>query len=158
MSALTALSPAALQQLVDELAAAPDGWRDRVRHEPGADRVCIELRRDDSVEVWLICWLPGHDTGFHDHDDAAAAITVVEGAVREERLSLQGAVGTTYRPGDTVTVPSRAIHRVRHAGDGPAVTIHAYSPPLREMGAYAPDEETGELRRVVVGGKESLRA
>lgn len=158
MSAHLALSPAELSTLVDELGADPSRWRDRVRHEPGADRVCVELRRDDTVEVWLICWLPGHDTGFHDHDDCAAAITVVEGAVREERLSLSGAIGATYRPGDTVTVPARAIHRVRHAGEAPAVTIHAYSPPLCEMGAYAPDETTGELRRVVVGGKESLRA
>ena len=29
-----------------------------------------------------------------------------------------------------------AIHRVLHAGTGPAVTIHAYSPPLRRTGAY----------------------
>jgi quercetin dioxygenase-like cupin family protein len=145
-----------LRELVHDLAADPSRWRHLVRHAPD-ERVCIELRRDDEVEVWLICWLPGQDTGFHDHDDARAAITVVEGAVREERLSLQGAVGETYVPGDTVTVPSRAIHRVHHAGDAPAITIHAYSPPLREMGAYAPDE-SGELRRVVVGGRESLRA
>lgn len=158
MSAALALSPAELRTLVDTLAADPAAWRDQVRHAPGADRVCVELRRDASVEVWLICWLPGHDTGFHDHDDAAAAITVVEGAVREERLSLAGAVGETYRSGDTVMVPSRAIHRVRHDGEAPAITIHAYSPPLQEMGAYAPDAATGELRRVVVGGRESLRA
>lgn len=151
------LATAELRALVDGLAADPARWRHLVRHAQD-ERVCIELRRDDDVEVWLICWLPGHDTGFHDHDDARAAITVVEGAVREERLSLRGAVGETYVLGDTVAVPSRSIHRVRHAGEVPAVTIHAYSPPLREMGAYAPDEATGELRRVVVGGREELRA
>ena len=153
---LEGLTTAELRELVDDLAADPSRWAHLVRHAAD-ERVCIELRRDDDVEVWLICWLPGHDTGFHDHDDARAAITVVQGAVREERLSLAGAVGETYVPGDTVEVPSRAIHRVRHDGDLPSITIHAYSPPLREMGAYAPDE-SGELRRVVVGGKESLRA
>ena len=33
-----------------------------------------------------------------------------------------------------------------HAGDGPAVTIHAYSPPLRRTGAYRVGPG-GELQR-----------
>lgn len=33
-------------------------------------------------------------------------------------------------------MPPTAIHRVLHSGTGPAVTIHAYSLPLRRMGAY----------------------
>jgi hypothetical protein len=39
--------------------------------------------------------MPDHDTGFHDHDDSAAAITVVDGAITEERLALGGAVKRT---------------------------------------------------------------
>ena len=35
---------------------------------------------------------------------------------------------------------------MRHAGRSPAVTIHAYSPPLRGMGAYSVDPD-GILRR-----------
>ena len=43
-----------------------------------------------------------------------------------------------------------------HAGAEPAVTLHAYSPPLWRMGAYeiAP---TGELRRHSVSYAEELR-
>ena len=49
--------------------------------------------------------------------------------------------------GSTFTVPPTAIHRVLHAGNGMAVTIHAYSPPLTRTGAYhvGPD---GELERI----------
>ena len=52
-------------------------------------------------------------------------------------------------PGGTAMVPAVAIHRVLHAGVGPAVTIHAYSPPLRRTGAYrvGPD---GQLERASV--------
>jgi hypothetical protein len=35
-----------------------------------------------------------------------------------------------------VTIAREAIHRVRHRGAGPAVTLHAYSPPLRRVGTY----------------------
>jgi hypothetical protein len=44
-----------------------------------------------------------------------------------------------------------------HAGDRPAVTLHAYSPPLARTGAYriGPD---GELERELLAGEEELRA
>jgi quercetin dioxygenase-like cupin family protein len=145
-----------LRELVEGLAAHPELWADQVRHDPD-ERVCVSLLRTDDVEVWLICWLDGHDTGFHDHDDAGAAITVVSGAVRDERLSLGGpALATTQGAGGTFTVDPGGIHRVRHADDGPAVTIHAYSPPLQRVGTYvtAPD---GRLLRLPRDGSEELQ-
>ena len=42
--------------------------------------------RTSDVNAWLICWSEDHDTGFHDHDASAAAITVMAGHVREDRL------------------------------------------------------------------------
>ena len=58
--------------------------------------------------------------------------------------------------GEMFSFAAADIHRVRHAGRGPAVTLHAYSPPLWRMGAYeiAP---TGELRRHSVSYAEELR-
>ena len=41
-----------------------------------------ELRRDDDVAVWLICWMDDHDTGFHDHDLSRGAVAVVAGRGR----------------------------------------------------------------------------
>jgi hypothetical protein len=46
---------------------------------------------------------------------------------------------------------------VLHAGDGPAVTIHAYSPPLTRSGAYRIGLD-GELERELLSGEEELRA
>jgi mannose-6-phosphate isomerase-like protein (cupin superfamily) len=86
----------------------------------------------------VICWSEDQDTGFHDHDESAAGIAVVSGRVREDRLTLTGApVSREIGPGSAFTLPPVAIHRVLHAGTGPAVTIHAYSPPLRRTGAYS---------------------
>jgi hypothetical protein len=47
---------------------------------------------------------------------------------------------------ESFTVEPTAIHRVLHAGEGAAVTIHAYSPPLRRTGAYRIDPD-GVLAR-----------
>jgi hypothetical protein len=128
-----------LESLVRDLMARPEEWEARVSHDPDQRRYEL-LLRDDDVEVWLICWMEDHDTGFHDHDLSGGAVGVVAGAVREDRLVLGG--GT--------------VSRVAHAGDAPAVTVHAYSPPLWRMGAYEIGDG-GELRRHSVSYAEELR-
>jgi quercetin dioxygenase-like cupin family protein len=151
------LSQDALAAFVAELAADTGRWRGLVRHDPN-QRIYELLWDDETVNAWLICWSQDDDTGFHDHDASAAAITVIEGHVREDRLRLNGDPSTTVSgPGAILTIPPNAIHRVLHAGVGPAVTIHAYSPPLIRTGAYAVSDD-GELLREAQDGAEELRA
>ncbi len=125
-----------LERFASWLAASPERWREHVRHASDA-RVYEQIWDDEQVNAWVICWSADQDTGFHDHDESGAGIAVVQGRVREERLRL-GAPPRAHElgPGAVVNVPPVAIHRVLHAGDEPAVTIHAYSPPLRRTGAY----------------------
>lgn len=135
------LSVAELRRFAAALAADRGRWQHAVPHadEAGDEGArAYELIWDDAdVNAWVICWSEDQDTGFHDHDESAAAIRVVSGRVREDRLTLGGApISREAGPGETLTVEPVAIHRVLHAGDGPAVTIHAYSPPLRRTGAY----------------------
>jgi quercetin dioxygenase-like cupin family protein len=140
------LSVPQLRRFAGGLAAAPEHWRHLVRHADDM-RVYEQIWDDVDVNAWLICWSEDQDTGFHDHDESAAAITVVSGKVREDRLTLAGPPRSReVGAGETFTVPPVAIHRVLHAGSGPAVTIHAYSPPLRRTGAYRIGSD-GELER-----------
>jgi mannose-6-phosphate isomerase-like protein (cupin superfamily) len=146
-----------LEQFAAALAAAPGRWAHLVRHA-GDGRVYEQIWDDRDVNAWVICWSEDQDTGYHDHDESAAAVAVISGRVREDRLTL----GTPPRSreataGETFTVPPVAIHRVLHAGQAPAVTIHAYSPPLTRTGAYrlAP---TGELQRESLPSEIELAA
>lgn len=150
------LERAELRALVERIAARPELWRGRVSHDP-EQRVYDELVRDDHIAVWLICWMRDHDTGFHDHDLSAGAVAVAEGAVREERLALgQAPHGREVSAGASFDFGASDIHRVLHAGEAPAVTVHAYSPPLWRMGAYVV-EPSGELQRHSVSYAEELR-
>jgi quercetin dioxygenase-like cupin family protein len=142
---MSALPVAELRETLLAFAARPESWRPLVRHDPG-ERTYVLLHRDERMELYVVCWMPGHDTGFHDHDESAAAIAVLDGAVGEERLALGGTVEATLRAGETVTIAREAIHRVRHAGDGPAVTLHAYSPPLERVGTYEVADDGALLR------------
>lgn len=145
-----------LEELVLGVAERPDLWRHHVRHDPEA-RIYEELHRDDHLGIWLICWMKDHDTGFHDHDISSGALAVVEGLVREERLGVSGiARDELISPGGSVHFGAADIHRVTHGGGGPAVTIHAYSPPLWRMGAYEVTDG-GQLLRHSVSYAEELR-
>lgn len=151
------LSAEALEQFVRSLVATPERWRHHVRHS-GDARVYEQIWDDDDVNAWVICWSEDQDTGFHDHDLSAAAIAVISGEVREDRLR----IGTTPRSrvigaGRSFSVPPVAIHRVMHSGTAPAVTIHAYSPPLARTGVYRVGAG-GELQRESLTLDEELRA
>jgi len=146
-----------LERFVASLAASPERWRHLVRHASDV-RVYEQIWDDEDVNAWVICWSEDQDTGFHDHDDSGAGIAVISGRVREERLTIGSAPRTRELGAGTVfTVPPVAIHRVLHAGADPAVTIHAYSPPLTRTGSYRVGAD-GELERESLPFEEELRA
>jgi predicted metal-dependent enzyme (double-stranded beta helix superfamily) len=114
----------------------PDVWAPLVGHDP-AEPIHHELFRDDHLSAWLVCWMPGHDTGFHDHAGSAGAVHVLGGAVLEQRIGSGRDVATRiHTRGQLFDFGPDEIHRVRHHGSRPATTLHAYSPPLRGLGAY----------------------
>jgi quercetin dioxygenase-like cupin family protein len=150
------LSRTELERFAARLAASPDLCR-----PPGGGgdaRAYEQVWDAEDVNAWVICWNEGHDTGFHDHDDSAAAIFVIEGCVREERLRLGVAPEVrVLRPGRPFFVAAPAIHRVLHTGQVPAITLHAYSPPLRRTGSYSITADGG-LERAAQPYEQELGA
>jgi predicted metal-dependent enzyme (double-stranded beta helix superfamily) len=95
--------------------------------------------REEDREVWLLSWLPGQRTGFHDHGRSAGAFTVVQGCLRE-RAAPGGRpepAGATLLPGSVRWFGPRYIHDVGNESAAPAISVHAYSPPLTTMDRFA---------------------
>jgi hypothetical protein len=150
------LDRAALRCLVGDLAARPELWRALVTIDAESRRF-EQLWRDTHVDVWVISWMHGHDTGFHDHDVSQGAVAVVDGALVEERMVLGGAPLERRHPAGAVfDFDASHVHRMRQDSRGPAVSIHAYSPPLWRMGTYAVGPD-GTLRRASISYAEELR-
>jgi predicted metal-dependent enzyme (double-stranded beta helix superfamily) len=151
-----ALHEEELRAIVSDLARRPELWAEHIDHDPGR-RLFTRLRVDEDLEVWLICWMPGQDTGLHDHGRSCGAVAVVAGRIHEERYHDRAlAHERAFAAGQTLTFSPAVVHRVRHSGDGPAVTLHAYSPPLGGANAYAVDA-AGRWRSVAVPDDEELR-
>jgi quercetin dioxygenase-like cupin family protein len=134
------LSRAELTCLVRAVAADTARWQSRLRLPGCDDRWWALLATSNDVDVWLLSWLPGQATDLHDHGSSAASFTVVRGQLSEIRVDPDGRATSYRRRPDSVTwLAPGVIHDVGGAGDEPAVSIHAYSPPLREMTYYARD-------------------
>jgi predicted metal-dependent enzyme (double-stranded beta helix superfamily) len=135
--AAPALSPARLGQIAGAVATRPEGWSDVLRFDPRR-RWYVRLELADDYEVWLLTWLPGQSTGFHDHGNAAGAFAVAGGRVSERTVA---AVGDRVRhrtvlAGGIRSFGSQHVHDVINIFGEPAVSVHAYSPPLTAMQRY----------------------
>ena len=119
------------------LAAAAGEWADLVRYSEG-ERWYQRLERGENHEVWLLSWLPGQRTGFHDHCGSSGAFTVVQGELRERTPAAGRAALATgaFAAGRIRSFGPRHVHEVANESAAPAVSIHAYSPPLSGMRRY----------------------
>jgi predicted metal-dependent enzyme (double-stranded beta helix superfamily) len=130
------LRRARLADLV-RLAAAAGEWSALVRYTED-ERWYHRLERGENHEVWLLSWLPGQRTGFHDHCGSSGAFTVVQGELRE-RTPAAGRpqpVSAAFPAGRARSFGPRHVHEVVNESAAPAVSIHAYSPPLAGMRRY----------------------
>jgi hypothetical protein len=151
------LDGTALERFAAVLAASSQRWLEIEGSADEAARAYALIWADEHVNAWAIRWCDAADTGFHDHDGSAAGIVVLEGSVVEERLALTGPpIARRFGAGQSFRMPPSAIHRVRHGGGAPALTVHAYSPPLQIQGVYRVADD-GALVRETVPYTEELR-
>src|SRR5262249_43372665 len=136
-----------LEALVNELAVQPERWRGLVSFSD-EERHFVSLYRDDHVDVWLLCWTPVNDTGWHDHDISSGAVRVVDGALIESSPRIGGeAVSRTVPAGQSFSFGPDHIHRLAGLGER-SVSLHAYSPPLWRPRADARDGPRPAARSV----------
>jgi mannose-6-phosphate isomerase-like protein (cupin superfamily) len=138
---VTTTTDVALPQLVEmarAIAERPVQWLHRVRLSADG-RWYERIVADDDHEIWLISWLPGQSTGFHDHGGASGAFAVVLGVLEEHDATAPRQVAT----GGVTAFGPHYVHDVRNTSDAPAVSVHVYSPPLSVMNRY--DRVNGEL-------------
>lgn len=169
-SAPTDLRPADLLRITDQgVADVLDGRHDHRLPPhgayPAAERWCTRLHTDDTVDVWLISWVPDRSTELHDHAGSLGALTVLSGSLDEYRWAGGGLRRRRLNAGDQASFPLGWVHDVTHApvdtrddsptdaptrvpsiAPGPTLSVHAYSPPLTAM-SYYEVTDTGGLRR-----------
>jgi predicted metal-dependent enzyme (double-stranded beta helix superfamily) len=138
-----------------QLRAVAESYAEDVRNGshvpefPTEERWHVRIHQDDDVDVWLIAWTSEQGTELHDHGGSSGAFTVVSGTLTEyvwsgTRHDAPGMlVDNQRRIGDTIAFGPHYVHDVRNHAARPAVSVHAYSPPIRLMHFY--DASGGNL-------------
>lgn len=112
-----------------------NAWVDKVRLR-AEERWYERLVLAQDYDIWVISWLPGQSTGFHDHGASSGALVVATGILEEHR---PGERTRVLLPGNPRSFGPHYAHDVRNASLAPAISIHAYSPPLSDMKEYELD-------------------
>ena len=122
----------------------------------------VRLWRSAHWEGLLLCWLPGQHTTVHDHGDSTGVTLVLMGDLHEARYDWAGkgspmaatGCGDLARGGVTYELRD-TIHEISNESCLPAVSLHLYSPPLRQLGAY--DVFAGERKTVDVTDRPDVQ-
>jgi rhodanese-related sulfurtransferase len=127
-------TPKELADIVSRFALS-DGWMDRVRLR-AEGRWYERVYHGPDHDIWVISWLSGQSTGFHDHGASSGAFVVATGILEEHHPDERTRV---IPPGKPRAFGPHYAHDVRNLSLAPAISIHAYSPPLTEMNEYELD-------------------
>ena len=148
-------TPEQLEAIVRQVAARGDLWRPLVIVDHSRRRYEL-LYEDNWIDIWVLSWMPGQRTGFHDHDRSGVGLCCAEGCLDEGMLVLgDRAEPIRMTAGCSRNGPGGYIHSVAHVEGAPAVSIHAYSPPLTVVGQYSQDAG-GRLVRTPEHGRKEL--
>jgi hypothetical protein len=65
-------NPVNIVKIATSLANQRALWKPLVSYDPVA-RYYVRLAREQDFEAWLLTWLPGQGTAWHDHGGSAGA-------------------------------------------------------------------------------------
>ena len=131
-----------LARAAHSLASRPSIWTPLVRFDADERyyaRIPLRLAITGGFESWLLTWLPGQRTGWHDHGGSAGAVVVVRGALTERLLA-----GSASEPVEQRELTRGRVrpfgrdhrHEMINRSTEPAVSIHVYAPELTTMTRY----------------------
>jgi hypothetical protein len=131
------LSEAELDRLVTAVADRPELWEDLVVDDAD-ERWWLVLYRTDNFDLRLMAWETEQETRWHDHGGSSGAQAVCAGSLREDYLGADHLNIETRIEGAGAhgSFGPDHVHDVSHAAGHPAVSIHAYSPPLTVLTYY----------------------
>jgi hypothetical protein len=129
------LSLSDLERVVSNVASRPDLYDDLVVQ--GNEGWSLHLFVNESLGIKIESWGGEHLTNWHDHGGSSGAFAVTAGTLVEQYRSddFVGIDCRHLREGDIASFGADHVHDV-YRSIGPAVSVHAYSPPLTGMTHY----------------------
>jgi len=129
------LSLGDLERVVSGIASRPELFVDLIDGDLGSGSVHLFV--NESFGVKVESWEAHHQVNWHDHGGSSGAFAVTSGTLVEQFRSddFVGIECRHLRVGDLASFGADHVHDV-YRSLGPALSVHAYSPPLTGMTHY----------------------
>ena len=144
-------SPVPLSAIATRLAEQRELWQPLIEFDP-VSRYYARLAREAYFEAWLLTWVPGQGTDWHDHGGSAGAFVTLRGTLTEQTAMVRPDGPPKIVPaarelsaGTLRQFGTKHVHRVTNNDLVPAVSLHVYAPALVEMNQYVRE---GDLLRL----------
>jgi hypothetical protein len=131
------LSERDLERVALAVTARPDLYEDLIVDDVQS-RWWLLLHRFPNFEVKLLTWEKDQESDWHDHGGSSGVFAVTAGALAERYRGADAVsiASRTFEVGQHGTFGPNHIHDVLHVNGRPAVSVHAYSPPLTGLTFY----------------------
>lgn len=100
--------------------------------------------KNNLIDILVMCWKPGQFTPIHDHKDSVCGVRVLDGVSTEIQYSkstagyLYPTSHSHYTDGAIMASQDEDTHQMGNLESvQPLITLHAYSPPLKNMQIYS---------------------
>ena len=141
-------------QFLTQLAEQRRLWEPLITFDPWSRPLRAGSPPHSGVEAWLLTWLPGQGTEWHDHGGSAGAFLPVRGALTERQAMVQrdGRAADPARRRRPISAGllrpfgTKHVHRVTNQGPRAGGQPARVRPALLEMNEYAAD---GDRLRLV---------
>ncbi len=132
-----------LLSLLDRTTISLDEVRDHVRFDDHYYQRNL-VRRGTAYEALVLCWKNGQRSTIHDHLETSCGVIVIDG-IATETLFARNARGWIYPTATeeraaggvcgSADLDTHQLSALQEDGSD-LVTLHIYSPPMRDIGVY----------------------
>ncbi|MGH7871545.1 MAG: cysteine dioxygenase [Candidatus Binatia bacterium] len=138
------IGPAEMQDILDRLVIPAEEMRS---HTVFSDKKYARnlVCKTDRFEIMVMCWNAGQRSSIHDHAGSLGGLKILHGELTESLFEkapigmIKSLASVDYRVGDTRVEETSLIHQISNlqAGNGQAISVHIYMPPLVRMNVYS---------------------
>lgn len=137
------MNQAALREVLAQSSITAADLRDFIRFDPACYTRNL-IRSGAAYDLLVLCWRSGQRSPIHDHRGSNCGVKIIRGIATEVTFERSpcGLVYPTatneHRPGDVTASSDNDMHQMGNlqTGGNNLVSVHLYSPPLRQMGTY----------------------
>jgi cysteine dioxygenase len=141
-----------LKEIMDSYSSNPDDWKKYAIFDTNKYTRNLVDDGNGKYNVIVLCWGPGQSSPIHNHPNSHCVFKVLQGQLTESRFQwpkesrkMELEQKTNYYL-DQVNYmhDSIGLHKVQNDSQGPAMSLHIYSPPILECSTFV--QETGQER------------